>query len=244
MLRHFRTALGFLTIFPVSPSDIHSEDLGEAVKYFPLVGVVYGCVLWGVLWCFSRLFSMNIAAWLTTFIGAALNGLIHWDGFADTADGLGSRDPQKSLLIMKDSRLGAFGAIALGFLIFGKVSTIAAILPAGICTAIIIFSLSRWVMALQICTQPWVSQGLLQSFTMRRKSQDLVIATFFVAAIIIWGWWSHAPYIWILLPVILLFTALLNWLIKRRFGGITGDILGASNELIELIGLLILNIKQ
>ena len=124
VFRDLRVAIGFLTIFPVGPDQLQPEDLGNSVKFFPAVGAVFGLITWGLLQLFSKIFTTNIAAWLTVFIGAAVNGYIHWDGFADTADGLGSRDPQKSLTIMKDSRVGSFGVIALVFLILGKIFTI------------------------------------------------------------------------------------------------------------------------
>jgi adenosylcobinamide-GDP ribazoletransferase len=194
---------------------------------------------WGLWWLFGRIFPENITAWLTVFSGAALTGYIHWDGWADTADGLGSKDPGKSLIIMKDSRLGAFGVIALIFLIIGKVLTLPKLMATGIYTSLGLFTLSRWVMAFQIYTLPSVSQGLLQSFQINRKYLDMGIATVIMAFIIGCGW----PYSLILLAATLFILPVMNWTIKKRFAGITGDILGASNELVEIIGLLMLNIK-
>ncbi len=239
MLRSFRVALGFLTIFPVSPKELKPVDLGGSVKFFPLVGAILGAVIWGLWWLLSWIFPENIAAWLTTFIGAVLTGCIHWDGWADTADGFGSKEPQKSLMIMKDSRLGAFGVIALIFLILGKVYTIPKLMATGIYTSMSLFALSRWVMAFQIYSQPSISKGLLQSFQVTRRYLDLGVSTLIMAFFAGCGW----PYSLILLAVTLFVLPLMNWVIKRRFTGITGDILGAGNELVELTGLLILNIK-
>lgn len=239
MLRAFRAATGFLTILPVSPKDLKPVDLGDAVKFFPLVGAILGAIIWGLWRLLEWIFPASIAAWLTVFSGAALTGYIHWDGWADTADGLGGKDPQKSLLIMKDSRLGAFGAIALNFLILGKVLAIPKLMAMGIYTSMSLFTLSRWGMAFQIYTQPSVSKGLLQSFQVTRKYRDLGIATLIMAIIIACGW----PYSLILLAMTLIVLPVMNWAIKKRFTGVTGDILGAGNELIELIGLLLLNIK-
>lgn len=239
MLRSLRVAIGFLTILPVSPKDLKPIDLGDSVKYFPLVGTLLGGIIWGLWWLFGRIFPESIAAWLTIFGGAALTGFIHWDGWADTADGLGGKDPQKSLMIMKDSRLGAFGAIAISFLILGKVLMTPKLMATGIYTSLSLFTLSRWVMAFQIYTQPSVSQGLLQSFQITRKYLDLGIATGIMAIVIVFGW----PYSLIILAATLVILPVMNWAIKQKFTGITGDILGAGNELVELIGLLMLNIK-
>lgn len=239
LFRSLRTAIGFLTILPVGPRDVKPEDLGGSVKFYPLVGTLLGGMVWGLWWLFSRIFTGDIAAWLTVFGGAALSGWIHWDGWADTADGLGAKDPQKSLAIMKDSRLGSFGAIAIVFLILGKVLLIPKLMATGIFTTLSLFTLSRWVMAFQIYTQPSVSRGLLQSFPIHRKYFDLGIATLTMAFVIGCGW----PYSLILLAVTLLILPLVNWVVKKRFGGITGDVLGAVNELVELTGLMMLNIK-
>lgn len=239
MLRDLRVAIGFLTIFPLSPKIVEPLDLGNSVKYFPLVGAILGGATWGLWQLYSQIFPENIASWLTVFSGGALAGFIHWDGWADTADGLGGKDPQKRLTIMKDSRLGAFGGIALCFLILGKVFAISKLMGTGIFTSMSLFALSRWFMAMQIYTQPSVSRGLLQCFQVNRKKLDMVIATLITVIIVVCGW----PYSLMLLAVILFLTPLINWVIQKLFGGITGDILGAGNELIELIGLLMLNIK-
>lgn len=239
MLRSLRVAIGFLTILPVGPKDVKPVDLGDSVKFFPLVGALLGGIIWGLWWLFGRIFPESITAWFTVFSGAALTGYIHWDGWADTADGLGSKNPEKSLLIMKDSRLGAFGVIALIFLIMGKVLMLPKLMATGIYTTLSLFTLSRWVMAFQIYTQPSVSQGLLRGFQINRKYLDMGIATAFMAFFSGCGW----PYSLILLATTLFILPVMNWAIKKRFNGITGDILGAGNELVEITGLLMLNIK-
>lgn len=239
MFRSLRVAIGFLTVLPISPGNVKPDDLGGSVKFYPLVGTLLGAMSWGFWLLFSRIFGEGIAAWLTVFSGAALTGFIHWDGWADVADGLGGKDPQKSLTIMKDSRLGAFGAIALFFLILGKILMLPKLMATGIYTSLGLFTLSRWVMACQIFTQPSVSQGLLKNFPVKRKYYNLGIATVIMCSVIGCGW----PYSLIMLAATLFILPMINWAVKKRFGGITGDTLGAVNELVELTGLLMLNIK-
>ncbi len=240
MIRNLRVAIGFLTRLPVSPPDIQPDDLGQSVKYFPLVGVIYGALTWGLLQLLSRFFVPEIAAWLTVFGGAFLNGCIHWDGFSDTADGLGSNDPAKSLTIMKDSRLGAFGGMALIFLILGKIFAIKELLHVPLLTFIAVAVLSRWGMTVQIYTQPSVSQGLLKSFQIKNKLRDLLISTILMLILIGFAW----PVNLLFLAFTLIVLLVIKPLIKKRFGGITGDILGAVNELIELVCLLGLIIRH
>jgi adenosylcobinamide-GDP ribazoletransferase len=243
-LKDLRAAVGFLTVLPVGPREMEPVNFSNSIKYFPLVGAFNGFITWGLLQCFTKIFPVDIAAWLTVFGGAAFNGYIHWDGWADTADGLGGGNPKKRLEIMKDSRLGAFGTIALIFLILGKILTISKLSGSGPGVFIGIAALSRWAMALQIYIMPSVSQGLLRSFqadgrARRYKYYDLGIATLLMLVALMFGW----PYGLVLLGVTAVILLAIYPLIKMKFGGITGDILGAGNELVELVCLLTLNLK-
>ena len=239
MFRSLRVAVGFLTRLPVNPADFQPYDLGDAVRFFPVVGIIYGCLTWIVFHIVARYTTIGIAAWITVFAGAFLNGCIHWDGFADTADGLGGNEPQRSLTIMKDSSLGAFGGMALIFLIGGKIFALQGLSAYPVTVFMAIAALSRWGMALQIYTQPSVSKGLLQAFKLRNIKRDLCLATILMAVIICFAGLLSL----ILLATILITLVIVNRFIRKRFGGITGDILGASNELMELLCLIVLNIK-
>jgi adenosylcobinamide-GDP ribazoletransferase len=104
---------------------------------------------------------------------------------------------------------------------------------------IALFSISRWAMAFQIYTQPSVSQGLLKSFQIEKRSLGFFVASGLVLLLSFWPF----PGGLILVGLTLMILYLIYLIIKRKFGGITGDILGATNELIELIGLLFFNMK-
>jgi adenosylcobinamide-GDP ribazoletransferase len=239
MIRSFRVAVGFLTRLPVNPREFKPTDLGDAVRFFPLVGIFYGFLTWGLFQLGTRFMTVGIAAWFTVFSSAFFNGCIHWDGFADTADGLGGRDPEQSRAIMKDSRLGAFGAMALIFLIIGKIYALQGLSSYPVTVFVAIAVLSRWGMACQIYTQPSVSKGLLKAFQPKNIKLDFCLATVLTMVII-----SFAGLLCLLFSAVVLATLVIgNYFIRKRFGGITGDILGAGNELMELICWLILNIK-
>jgi adenosylcobinamide-GDP ribazoletransferase len=239
LFKSLRIAIGFLTIIPVNPRNFEDGDLSAAVKFFPVVGLIQGSFIWGLLHILPRIFPVGIAVWLTVFAGAFLNGFIHWDGFADTADSLGSRNPEKSLAIMKDSRLGAFGGIALSFLILGKIFALMQLTEVSVLVIISIAVLSRWGMAVMLYTQPPVSQGLLHSFRFSTPRRDLGIATGLMIILASAARMNGLLFLGITMVVLFL----LNWLIRKRWGGVTGDILGASNELIELACFLALNFK-
>lgn len=239
MFKTLRTAVGFLTILPVSPKRIEPVEMGRAVALFPLVGLIYAVTAWGGLKLFSQVFSIEVASFLTVFLLIILNGGIHIDGFIDCFDGLGGRTPEQRRAIMKDSRIGAFGGIALGFLLIGKVVLLKSMQDQPLELFIALFSISRWAMAFQIYTQTSVSEGLLKGFIIEKSYSGLLFAS---GLILLAGFWTF-PTGMILIGLTLLTLVLVNFSVKRKFGGITGDILGATNELIELICLLFLNIK-
>ena len=239
MIKRIRLAMGFLTVLPVNPRKIEPEDLGAAVKYFPIVGLLFAGLVWAVLRLITPLGGKTLAGWLAAFAGAALNGWIHWDGWADTADGMGSRDPQKSLVIMKGSRIGAFGTIALSFLILGKVITLSRLTTVPLGILIGVMTISRWAMVVLLATQPPVSQGLASTFRIERGRRDLIFASLWMLAVIVISDWRNI----FLLGISLV---LIPWVIRlsrKRFGGITGDLLGATNEMVELTCLIVLSLR-
>lgn len=240
MLKTLRIAVGFLTVLPVAPKKIEPADLGRSVALFPLVGIIYAVAAWGSLRVFTVVFSEEIASWLTVLSLTVLNGAIHWDGLIDTADGLGGRTPEQTRALMKDSRMGAFGGIALGFLVIGKIMLLKSLINQPLAVFIGLFSVSRWAMAFQIYTQPSVSEGLLKCFVIGNRRVGLVIAS---GLTLLLGLWSF-PVGGVLLGLTLLMLLLINPLLRWKFGGITGDIVGATNELIELSCLLFLNIES
>lgn len=239
MIKTLRIAVGFLTILPVSPKQIGPTDMGRAVALFPLVGVIYAIVAWISLRLFNHIFSGTIAAWLTVLLITLLNGAIHMDGFIDSVDGLGGRTPEQSRAIMKDSRMGAFGGIALVFLITGKILLLKSLTNLSLEVLISVFSISRWAMVFQIYTQPSVSVGLLKSFQIEKHRLGLLIASVLTVLLGIRAFPSSL----FLIGLAVLTLLIIDPLVKRKFEGITGDILGATNELVELICLLFLNVK-
>jgi adenosylcobinamide-GDP ribazoletransferase len=239
MFKTLRTAVGFLTILPVSPKRLEPVNMGRAVALFPLVGLIYAVTAWGGLKLFSQIFSIEVASFLTVFLLIILNGGIHIDGFIDCFDGLGGRTPEQRRAIMKDSRIGAFGGVALGFLLIGKVVLLKSMQGRPLDLFIMLFGVSRWAMAFQIYTQTSVSEGILKGFLIEKSRSGLVIAS---GLILLAGFWTF-PTGLILIGLTLLTLILFNFSVKRKFGGITGDILGATNELVELICLFFLNIK-
>src|SRR6202022_1420700 len=123
----FLNALRFMTIVPVPSSDAATAPdwLSRCAKYFPAVGIGIGAASAVVLLLAGAIWGPVIAALLAVATSIVVTGALHEDGLADTADGFGGgRRVEKRLAIMKDSRIGAYGAIALGFSIALRVAAL------------------------------------------------------------------------------------------------------------------------
>src|ERR1700733_4843810 len=126
--RDFFNALRFMTIFPVPSSEAATAPdwLSRCAKYFPAVGICVGLVSSAVLLLTGSIWSPVIAALLAVATSIVVTGALHEDGLADTADGFGGGwTVEKRLAIMKDSRIGAYGALALGFSVALRVAVLA-----------------------------------------------------------------------------------------------------------------------
>ena len=126
----FFSAVQFLTRLPVPAwTGWEPGRLDRAAPYFPLVGGVVGALCGSVFLLASALFAPVVAALLALGAGILLTGALHEDGLADFADALGTRDPAQALAIMKDSRIGTFGVLALGLVLGLKAAALAAMPP-------------------------------------------------------------------------------------------------------------------
>ena len=150
----FLSAAQFLTRLPM-PGWAGWEDgrLDRAAKYFPWIGALIGALCGLVFWGASLVFDGGVAAALALLSGALITGALHEDGLADTADGIGGGgDRTRRLAIMKDSRTGAFGALALILIVALKLAALAPMAPlTGAATLIAAHTASRAAMPLLDC---------------------------------------------------------------------------------------------
>jgi adenosylcobinamide-GDP ribazoletransferase len=125
-----RLAFGTLTVLPVSPpSTVDKAVAGWAMALGPLVGAVLGLAVTGAAWGLSALWSPLLVAVVVVGLLALATGLIHWDGLADTADGLGSgREAGIALEIMRRSDIGPFGVFTVVLLFAVQVATVATLM--------------------------------------------------------------------------------------------------------------------
>jgi adenosylcobinamide-GDP ribazoletransferase len=246
-LRLFFIALQFMTRVPV-PRWVGFEPdwLNASARHFPAVGIVVGLVGAGVLWASCRVFPQPVAAVLSMTATVLLTGAFHEDGLADTCDGLGGAvSRERALEIMKDSRIGSYGAVGL-WLVLALKATALATLPLAVALVALLFAhagsraapvaLIRW-----LAYAGDVSQAKAKPLSQRVSTAGLVVAIAWVLALAgvlfiwRWGWW---------LPLLasVLVVAVATWVIARwlmcRLGGITGDTLGATQQVTELLVLL------
>jgi adenosylcobinamide-GDP ribazoletransferase len=151
----FLLAVQFLTRIPVPTRTIFSpERLNAATGYYPLVGFLVGGLCAGTFWGLAMIFPSALALLLAIGIGLLLTGAFHEDGLADTFDGIGGgQDPDHALSIMKDSRLGTYGTLAL------------------------VMALAIKFMSLIALPSQWIMIALIVGHGLSRLSSVVVIAT-------------------------------------------------------------------
>lgn len=236
-----RLALAFLTRLPVPlPADIAAQPLGAAVRAFPLVGIVVG-IAGAITYAIADVLGMSptISALLAVAAMAILTGGLHEDGLADSADGLGATTPEKALAIMRDSRIGTFGVMALFFVLSLRVVALsyAGSTVEAICLLIAAAAGSRaTIPVIMNMLPPARTDGLgwAAGEPDRRRVVDAGALGVLIVVLMLWP-------IWVGLLVIAsaaAAAALVAWLARRRLGGHTGDVLGAAQQWSETAILL------
>lgn len=239
IIKRFLIAVRFLTILPL-PDKGHVElkDLGRSMAYFPLVGIFIGLVLVCTNLILIKFISPLLTAVLLVLLWAYFTGALHLEGFVDAADGFSaSPDKEKILDVMKDHHCGAKGVIALVFLIILKVVLLSDI-PGSmrLYPLILVPAIGRWVMvcAASLCPYARETQGLGKAFVENVGTGEAVIASVILMAAGISLLWIK--FIVLMIPV-LIFAVLSFVYVKKKLNGITGDVLGAMNELAEVLSL-------
>ncbi len=246
-LRLLGVALQFLTRVPVRLRDFDPRWLNDSARHFPLVGTLVGLFGAGVLWGASALWPAPVAVLLSMAATVWLTGGFHEDGLADTCDGLGgSVSRERALAIMKDSRLGSYGAFGLVLTLALKAAALSVVAAASIGLAMTSLVLAH--AASRACAVALMSALPYAGDAGQAKAKPMAQPTGPVALIVAAAWTLLvAASLALLLPaqfgvVRLAFTLLgaaavallcAAWL-RRRLGGYTGDALGATQQWTEL----------
>lgn len=234
-------AVGFLTRLPVPGCPAYVEGgLARAMRVFPLAGALVG-LLGGVVFMAAQAVLPPLAAALLALLATiALTGALHEDGLADTADGLGARGGrEKRLEVMRDSRSGAYGVLALVFSVGLRAAALAAAPSAlaGLGALVAAAAFSRaCVPAVMQVLPPARADGL--GAGAGTPHAGIAAAALVLGAVLagVGSGLAAAPAILVSVAVVAAFT----WLARRQFGGYTGDVLGAAQQLAEIAFVLTL----
>lgn len=247
-VRIFFTALMFYTRIPCPKWVDHSaEYINKSTRYFPLIGWIVGGIAFLFLYSGNFLFGVPIAIILSMIASVLTTGAFHEDGFADMCDGFGGGwSKQQILNIMKDSRLGTYGAIGLVLILLLKFLLTFQLInlfePDWLIIALIIVSshsMSRFVASTFIVTHNYVQDAdnsKVKPVAKSLNTKDVVIGA-------IWGLIPFAGLIYLLenwhvafaiLPLFL-GKAYLGRFFKKWIGGYTGDCLGATQQVTEIL---------
>ena len=253
-LRLFLCAVQFFTRIPVPAWVGHSStSLDQVARYFPLVGLLVGGLSAAALYLCAQLLPLPLAVLLCLAAGILATGAFHEDGLSDFADGMGGGHSKEQILkIMKDSRVGAYGAIALVLALFFKFQALLALcgersLYIAAAALLAAHAVSRLMAASLMLTQSYIR--LDDSARAKPAARQLTPASFAIAlctGIAATGllYAAHAPVcsIGCALAAALLMRIYLARLLQKSLGGYSGDCLGAVQQLCELafyLGLLV-----
>ena len=240
-LRGVRAAFVSFSRLPLGGYPYRADEWRWASAHLPLVGAVIGAAA-AAVWLLSNAagLSRSIGATLALATSVLASGALHEDGLADAADGLGGgHDAERTLSIMKDSRIGTYAALALGFSLLVRVAAISSLEARNWFWLIAVHCLARLGPVRLMLTEPYVSppsSARSPHFLPIGRGQLLAAlgwAVLFSALGVLAGWLPLFSAAWMLLAVALL-SALAGRYFRKAVGGITGDLLGALEQLSEI----------
>jgi adenosylcobinamide-GDP ribazoletransferase len=237
MIRPLLAAIQFLTVIPFPKSFTGGEkELEKCMPFFPVVGLLIGIIIAAFDHIMGFIFPPLPASVITVIAMTAISGGLHMDGLADTADGFFSARPRERVLeIMRDSRTGVMGVLAVVFVIVLKVSVLISLFPPFRPGIIVLMPLAgRCSFVVMMTALPYVRRegGLATAFGVGKSWLNLLWTSAFLLAA---GWLAGH---WMGLAAsfsALLMAALFSVYCFRKIGGYTGDTLGAGCEITEII---------
>jgi adenosylcobinamide-GDP ribazoletransferase len=234
-LRDLLTAFQFLTRIPVPAAHFHTDSLAQSVRFFPLVGLFIGLAAGVLRLALARLLDPALTVAFVLLFLVMVTGALHEDGLADAADGLGGGwNTQQVLAIMRDSRIGSYGAIALVLSLLLRWLLLSR-LPAASFLPVVVTAhvLCRWTtLPLSYYLQPARAEdGQGARVAQLTTRGALLTGSLLTLAIVLVAMRAAA---WkSILPAVLV-SLCSGWYYRKRIGGVTGDCFGATNQLTEI----------
>lgn len=248
-MRSLAALFKFTTRLPIADSgDFSEEGVGASMKYFPLVGIVLGIIMYTCHSLLSRVFGSSplLLSALIVLIYVILTGGLHLDGLSDTFDGIFSyRSKQRMLEIMKDSRVGVNGVIVLVLYFLLNVLLLSEIdiieLPRG--AFILLYPvIGRMNSVINCATAPYArTTGMAKAFvdktTLRGAVTAFVITIIYTVLVL--SYFQLSMTFLMIVPLMAILGYYFARLMVRKIGGVTGDTLGAVLELSQIVSLFL-----
>jgi len=242
-VRLMAVALQYFTRLPVPAfGAFEARWLSESVRWFPLAGLCVGAIAAAVAWSSAHLFPWPVACLCALAASLIATGAFHEDGLADTFDALGGHVPRtRALEIMRDSRIGTYGAAALAISLLLRWQVLVAMpMPIALAWLVCVHPAARAGAAMLMASLPYVrldddakAKPVAQPMTWSHAALTVTIGL--IPALAVLAWRPHS-WPWLLastLALVLVHLACRRWF-ARRLGGYTGDALGATEQLGEI----------
>lgn len=241
-LRPIQSVLAFLTIIPAGRGDFDIRYVAKHMYLFPVAGIVVGAIAGGMALGISPFLPPLLVGLLVAGSLVILTGVHHTDALADFADGLMAKgDKEKKKKAMMDPAVGSAGVAALVMYFAGMIIVFNAGFPGvKILTSIIAAEvIAKYIMVLLTYKGTSAWEGFSSPFTAEMKSGKKMLAATGMMLPVVWLAAGYAGFV--ALGVSIALGALMRHAAKRSFGGISGDVLGASNEVARLASLITLS---
>jgi|SRR3989339_358229 len=241
MINYLFSAISFLTIIPVPKK--YRQGIKHILPFFPVVGLFIGGILVLIKFGCSFVFYKIVVDLLIITVTIIINGGLHLDGLADSLDGLyAGKNKDEILEVMNDSHIGTMGVIGIALVILSKFVLLNNIDTALFNSSLILFPvLGRWAMVLSMgISKPAKETGLGNYFLSNISKKDFVISGIITFLITTFVFQFKGIIIFLFISV---FSYIFTKYVKKKINGITGDTLGAINEISEVLVLILLNIK-
>jgi len=243
----FQLALQFLTRLPVPDPGYSDTRMARSPRWYPLAGALIGLIVAVVYALAARVFPVPVAVLVSTGFGLMLTGALHEDGFADCCDGLGGgATRERAMEIMRDSRLGSYGALGLGMMLALKALALIALAPEGAVYwgLVAAHAASRASAVVVMATSTYQrpsGAGTPVSGGIDRAGLGFALACGAAAVLPLWVFAVPLMAVVCALAGLALGHLAMRRVYERRLGGHTGDCLGAVQQCSELgfyLGLL------
>jgi len=237
MFREIGSVFSFLTIIPMSTTNL--ETVAKYMYIFPIVGIAIGLIVGFFALGLSFFLDPLIVSLLVVGLLAIITGIHHTDGLADFADGLMTKgNKEKKLLAMKDVSTGSAGIFSIVLYVVGMILALSLMSGYALFQAILLSEiLAKFSMVLQASLGRSAAVGSNTPFVqiMKDKRRLVIASTITLIPLVIIGGMTGL----IVSGISIALTLFLIGVSNRSFGGITGDVLGATNEIIRLSSLVI-----